>query len=282
VLQAPTPALACDLVFSALDPEVASVVEPTFVEAGVPIFSNARSFRMEPGVPLLVPEVNPDHIEILREGSAGGGFIVANPNCATTGLVLALKPLADAFGLRRVAVTTMQAISGAGYPGVPALDILGNVIPLIPGEEEKLETEPLKILGTRVKSEVLPAPIVISAQANRVPVLDGHLLSVSVELGDSVDPMAATEVLEGFRSPVYSLGLPSAPERPVLLSKEPGFPQPRLHAGLGGGMVVGVGRLRRCPLLGLRFLALVHNTIRGAAGGAILNAEFLGARGMLG
>jgi aspartate-semialdehyde dehydrogenase len=194
---------------------------------------------------------------------------------------MALKPLVDAFDLRRVSVTSLQAISGAGYPGVPAMDILGNVIPLIPGEEEKLETEPLKILGRRVGATVVPAQIAISAQANRVPVRDGHVLSVSVGFSESVDPAAAAEVLGDFRSPLPSLGLPSAPERPVHFSRDPEFPQPRIHSELGGGMVVGVGRLRRCPVLGLRFVALVHNTIRGAAGGAILNAEFLRSRGVL-
>ncbi len=280
-VSAPTPDLKCDLVFSALDAEVASMVEPEFVRAGMPVFSNARSFRMDSGVPLLIPEVNPDHVEILRSRPPGEGFIVANPNCSTTGLVLALKPLADAFDLRRVSVTSLQAISGAGYPGVPAMDILGNVIPLIPGEEEKLETEPLKILGRRVGATVVPAQIAISAQANRVPVRDGHLLSVSVGFSESVDPAAAAEVLEDFRSSLPLLGLPSAPERPVHLSRDPEYPQPRVHSELEGGMVVGVGRLKRCPVLGLRFVALVHNTIRGAAGGAILNAEFLRSRGVL-
>jgi len=280
-VEAPTPHLDCDLVFSALDADVAREVEPVFVAAGVPVFSNARAFRMKPGVPLLIPEVNPGHIEMLRGRPPGEGFIVANPNCSTTGLVLALKPLADAFRLRRVSVTTLQAMSGAGYPGVPALDILGNVIPLIPGEEEKLETEPLKILGTRVGADVIPAPITISAQANRVPVLNGHLLSVSVELGDSVEPEEAAVVLERFRSPLHALGLPSAPKHPIHFSTNPGYPQPRIHTGFGGGMVVGVGCLRPCPVLGLRFVALVHNTIRGAAGGAILNAELLKERGAL-
>jgi aspartate-semialdehyde dehydrogenase len=280
-LQAPSPSLPCDLVFSALSAKVADEVEQAFVGAGTPVFSNARSFRMAPEVPLLIPEVNPDHIEILRGRPPENGFIVANPNCSTTGLVLALAPLEKHFGVRRVSVTTLQAISGAGYPGVPSLDISGNVIPHIPGEEDKLESEPLKILGTRVGSAIRSSAMTISAQTNRVPVVDGHLLSVSVELDEQAEPSDLIEAWENFGSPLAALGLPSAPDHPIHFSLEPDFPQPRIHGLLGKGMVVGIGRLRRCPVLGFRFVALVHNTIRGAAGGAILNAELLKARGFL-
>ena len=280
-IQAPTPSLPCDLVFSALAAEVAEEVEPLFVGAGVPVFSNARSFRMAPYVPLLIPEVNPDHMEILRDKPPEEGFIVANPNCSTTGLALALSPIHRHFGVRRVSVTTLQAISGAGYPGVPAPDISGNVIPLIHGEEEKLESEPLRILGTRVESEIRPASMTISAQANRVPVLDGHTLSVSVELEKEVEAEKLVEAWRSFTNPHSDLNLPSAPDHPVHLFQEGAFPQPRIHSLLGGGMTVGIGRLRRCPVLGFRFVALVHNTIRGAAGGSLLNAELLKGKGFL-
>lgn len=236
---------------------------------------------MAPEVPLLIPEVNPDHIEILQDRKPGEGFIVANPNCSTTGLVLALTPLERRFGVRRVSVTTLQAISGAGYPGVPALDIAGNVMPNIPGEEEKLESEPLKILGTRVGSAIRSAPLTISAQANRVPVVDGHLLSVSVELNQPAEAEDLIETWTGFGSSLAELDLPSAPAQPIHCSLDETFPQPRIHSLLGRGMEVGIGRLRKCPVLGFRFVALVHNTIRGAAGGAILNAELLKAKGFL-
>lgn len=283
-----SPALDCDLVFSALNAEVAEELEPFFSEAGIPVISNARSFRMDPGVPLVVPEVNPDHLKILKERSGGAGrgvgssvdgsgFIVTNPNCSTTGLVLALKPLADAFPLRRVSVTSLQAVSGAGYPGVPSMDILGNVVPEIPGEEEKLETEPLKILGQWAGDSVKGAPLTISAQCNRVPVQEGHLLSVSVGFERRIGMEEAKKAWEEFRSPLREMGLPSAPERPIRFSDAPAFPQPRLHSGEEGGMAVSIGRLRVCPVLDLRFVVLVHNTVRGAAGGAVLNAELLRA-----
>ena len=270
-----------DLVFSALDAATAERVEPAFVAGGIPVLSNARSFRMEPDVPLLVPEVNPHHLDLLESRQARKGILVTNPNCSTTGLVMALKPLADAFPLRKVLVTTLQAVSGAGYPGVPSLDALGNVLPHIPGEEEKLETEPLKILGRVRAGRIEPAPLQVSAQANRVPVLEGHLLSVSVGFAHPVDPRDVEAAFEAFRSPLVGLGLPSAPQRPLLLLTGPDAPQPRLHAGLGGGMTTSVGRVRRCPVLDVRFLVLVHNTVRGAAGGAILNGELLVVRELL-
>lgn len=281
VVQGPEEAMDCDFVFSALDGDVAQHVEPSFVARRTPVFSNAKSFRMNPHVPLLVPEVNLDHAEILGELPPGDGFIVANPNCSTTGLVMALKPLADRFPLDRVSVTTLQAVSGAGYPGVPAMDIMGNALPHIPGEEEKLETEPLKILGRRKGSSVEPRALAISAQANRIPVLDGHLLSVSVGFQDPVDPREAVQAFEEYQSPLRELELPSAPIRPLVHKRGRDFPQPRLHAGTAGGMAVSIGQVRSCPVLDLRFVALVHNTIRGAAGGAILNAESLRARGIL-
>jgi aspartate-semialdehyde dehydrogenase len=278
----PSPSAGTDLVFSALDAPVAREVEPLFVKAGIPVISNASPFRMEGGVPLLVPEVNPGHLDLLRKAPSGEGFMVTNPNCSTTGLVLALKPLEEAFGIRQVSVTTLQAISGAGYPGIPAMDIVGNVLPNIPGEEEKLETEPLKIFGAPSDSGIEPASITISAQTNRVPVMDGHLLSISVQFEKSATREAVVEAFSGFTSPIASLGLPSAPGQPLQYSEADDYPQPRVHAGLEGGMGVGIGRLRSCPVLDFRFVALVHNTIRGAAGGAILNAELLRAKGLLG
>jgi aspartate-semialdehyde dehydrogenase len=267
------PPLECDLVFSALDADAAREIEPAFAAAGYPVFSNASAHRMRPDVPLLVPEVNADHLRLVERQPYGDGFIVTNPNCSTVGLVLALKPLADAFGLDAVQVTTMQAASGAGYPGVPALDILGNVLPHIAGEETKLESEPRKIFGALAAEGAAEHPMAISAQANRVPVLDGHLLSVSVRFSRPADLDGVRAALAGFVSPLRDLELPSAPPRPLSLLAAPEVPQPRRHATLGDGMLVHVGCVRVCPVLGVRFVALVHNTIRGAAGAAILNAE---------
>jgi len=278
-----------DIVFSGLDASVAGEVEAAFAAAGYPVISNAKNHRMHPDVPLLIPEVNPDHLALIerQDWSAQStphgtststhqnipktrprGFIVTNPNCATVGLVMALKPLHDAFGIESVLVTTMQAISGAGYPGVPALDILGNIIPHIGGEEDKLEAEPLKILG-------LPSSFPISASVNRVPVVDGHLESISVRLSGSPTPDAVAEVLRNWRAPDVVRGLPSSPEKALEVLGNPSFPQPARHAGLGNGMTVSIGKIRTCPVLGIKFNVLSHNTIRGAAGGAVLNAELM-------
>jgi len=270
-----------DLVLSALDAATAREAEPAFIAAGIPVLSNASAFRMENHVPLLVPEVNPHHLAILERRPAERGILVTNPNCSSTGLVLGLKPLADAFPLRTVLVTTLQAVSGGGYPGVPSLDALGNVLPLIPGEEEKLQAEPRKILGEVREGGIEPAPLTVSAQANRVPVLEGHLLSVSVGFAHPVSPAEVREAIQSFRSPLAGLGLPSAPDHPLVLLEAADAPQPRLHSGLGGGMTVSVGRVCRCPVLDVRFVVLVHNTVRGAAGGAVLNGELLAARGFL-
>ncbi len=269
----------CDLLFSALDSATARRVEPSLVAAGNVVVSNASASRLDPAVPLVVPEVNPDHLELLR--GRGGGCIVTNPNCATAGLVLALKPLVDAFGVEAVSLTTLQAVSGAGYPGVPAMDILSNVIPHIDGEADKLEEEPGKIFGCIQDSAIEPHPVTVSTQVTRVPVVDGHLLCISVKLGRSATAEQALLAFEEFRSPLEGLGLPSAPERPVIVLSGEADPQPRLHSGLGGGMAVSVGQVRSCPVLDLRFVALVHNTVRGAAGAAVLNAELMVARGLL-
>ena len=264
---------ACDLYFSALDAETAARVERRLAAGGAVVVSNASAHRMAPDVPLIVPEINPGHLELLGDRPAGG--VVTNPNCATAGLVMVLGPLAEAFGLEAVGVTTLQAVSGAGYPGVSALDILGNVVPGIEGEAEKIEREPRKILGRLIDGRIEELPIAISAQTTRVPVLDGHLLSLSIGLGRRASPDEIGEILERFRSPLADLGLPSAPDRPLRVLPGPADPQPRRHAGLGDGMTVSVGQIRPCPILDVRLVALVHNTVRGAAGAAVLNAELL-------
>ena len=282
-VQRAQPPLPCDLVFSGLDSRVAGTVEKAFAESGYPVISNARNYRLVPEVPLLIPEVNPDHTALIERQPwyATGGFIVTNPNCSTVGLVLALKPLYDAFGIEQVHVTTLQALSGAGYPGVSALDALGNVIPYISGEEEKLATEPLKILGALDAShaKVLPAPFTVSAQCTRVPVLDGHLECVSVKLKQSVSVRDVKEVFRTYVNPVAEL--PSSPEPLFQLFEEPFYPQPRLHVQAGNGMSVSIGRIRSCEVMDIKFVVLSHNTIRGAAGGAVLNAELLRSQGRL-
>jgi aspartate-semialdehyde dehydrogenase len=267
------------LVLSALDSSVAGEVERRFADAGALVVSNARNHRMDPDVPLLIPEVNDDHLALLDVQSGGG--IVTNPNCSTIGLALSLKPLHDAFGIRSVNVVTLQAVSGGGIPGVASMEILDNVVPYIPGEEEKLERETGKILGTLSAGSVAPAPIQISAQCNRVPVIDGHLECVSVGLAKDASPEEAARVMAGFRGATQELNLPSAPRRPIHVLTGEADPQPRLHRDLDRGMAVSVGRIRRCALLSLRFVLLSHNTIRGAAGGAILGAELVVARGRL-
>ena len=272
-------AMDVDLVFSGLDASAAGPIERAFADAGTPVVSNARNHRMEPDVPLLVPEVNPDHLALV-ERQARPAPIVTNPNCSTVGLVVALKPLHDAFGVEAAHVVTMQAASGAGYPGVPALDALGNVVPLIPGEEAKMATEPLKILGALGADGVAPAEIAISAQCTRVPVVDGHTECVAVRLTGGPSAEAVAEALRSWRSPLAGRGLPTAPERPLAVLDGAG-PQPRRHVGLGGGMTVSVGQIQPCPVLGVKFVVLSHNTVRGAAGGAILNAELLVADGHL-
>jgi aspartate-semialdehyde dehydrogenase len=280
--------LACDpeatpevpLVMSALDADQARKLERRFAARGSLVVSNASAHRMDADVPLLVPEVNPDHLALLDGQDLAGGLI-ANPNCTTVALVLALKPLVDAFGVRSVRVVSMQAISGAGLPGPASLSMLDNVVPHIPGEEGKLETEPQRILGRLLDGAVQPAALKVSAQCNRVPVSDGHLLSVSVELEAEADAGEILSAWRGFRGLPQELGLPTAPEQPVVVLEEPDAPQPRLHRDLGGGMACSVGRLRRDPLGDWRFVALGHNTIRGAAGGALLCAELAQERGAL-
>ena len=275
------PGLPARLAFSGLDAAVAGEIETRFAASGYAVVSNARNHRMDPKVPLLVPEVNHRHLDLIaaqRRRFPRGGFIVTNPNCSTVGLVMAVAPIHAAFGVRRIVVATLQAVSGAGYPGVASLDILDNVIPHIEGEEEKIEAESRKILGTVGR----PAAIPVSAHCHRVPVSDGHTLAISVRTARPATPAAASAILRGWRSPLAALGLPSLPERPLVVRDEPDRPQPRHDRMAGGGMTVSVGRIRRCPVLGLKMVALVHNTIRGAAGLAILNAELLRAKGLLG
>jgi aspartate-semialdehyde dehydrogenase len=278
------PGLECDVVFSALDAAVAGPIEEAFAKAGYAVLSNARNHRMEEDVPLLVPEVNADHTALIagqKKRRGWKGFIVTNPNCSTATLTLALAALDRRFGLTSVAVTTLQAVSGAGYPGIPSLDILGNVVPFIAGEEEKIERETRKILGTRTGEMIAPHPMTVSAQTTRVPVVDGHTAAVFVSLGKKA---ALDEVREAFRSfsgPPQQLGLPSAPAHPVVLRDEPDRPQPRLDLNVERGMATLVGRVRPCQLLGWKFILLGHNTIRGAAGAALLNAELLQSQGLL-
>lgn len=280
------PELDCELVFSSLPASVAGEIEEAFAAAGTIVSSNARNHRMAPDVPLLIPEVNPAHLGLIprqqRERGWDRGFIITNPNCSTIHLVLALKPLQDHFGLRRVAVVTMQALSGAGYPGVPSLAILDNVVPYIGGEEPKVETEPLKLLGHFDGRRIIDADFTVSAQCNRVSTFDGHVECVSVELEREATLEEVAEALAGFRAEPQELGLPSAPEHPIVLRPEIDRPQPRLDRDLEKGMASVVGRLRPCPILGYKFVVLGHNTIRGAAGAAILNAELLVAKGYLG
>lgn len=276
------PNLPCDFVFSGLDSKVAGELEGDFARAGYPVISNARNYRMQPEVPLLIPEVNPEHTKLIEQQSWGSdGFIVTNPNCSTVGLVCALKPLHDAFGLGAVQVTTLQALSGAGYPGVSSLDILGNVVPYIGGEEDKLATEPRKLLGTLSEDGIQFADVVISAQCNRVPVLEGHLECVSVKLKTSASVDELLRVWDSFESPIAALGLPSLPRPFIQRFEDVRFPQPRRHVDLGRGMTVSVGRVRPCEVLDFKFIVLSHNTVRGAAGGAVLNAELLVKQGYL-
>ncbi|HEX4629037.1 MAG TPA: aspartate-semialdehyde dehydrogenase [Gemmatimonadales bacterium] len=282
VVQAPEPPLDCDLVFSSLPSDIAGPVETRFARAGYPVVTNSSSHRMDDAVPLLIPEVNPEQLELLDAcKGTGQGFIVANPNCSTVVLALALAPLAARFGIEAVVATTLQAISGAGYPGVASLDITDNVIPFIAEEEEKIERETRKILGHMNGARVTPAPFGVSAQCHRVNVVDGHLVAVRVKLGGAAEPEELRDAFSSFLGAPQQLRLPSAPERPILVCDEPDRPQPRLDRDAGGGMSVTVGRIARDGVLGHRFVALGHNTIRGAAGAAILNAELLVARGYL-
>ncbi len=274
------------LAFSALPAEIARSVEPEFVRAGFAVSSNASAFRYEPDVPVILPDVNPDHLALIpgqRQQRGWRGALITNPNCTTSGIAVILKPLQEAFGLRRVVVSTLQAVSGAGYPGIPSLDILGNVVPYIPGEEEKIEKEAALLLGTVDNHRQMPAGFTVAAHANRVPVIDGHTICMSIEFeSDSVVPEDVGEALALFRGSGVVDELPSAPRPAIRVLPGVDRPQPRLDCLAQGGMQVSVGRVRWCPVLDVRLVAVVHNTVRGAAGGSILNAELLAHEGWLG
>lgn len=277
-------ALDAPLVFSALPSSVAGPIEERLAAHGHVVCSNASNHRTAPDVPLLIPEVNPDHldlIEIQRQRRGWRGAIVTNPNCTSTPVTTALRPLHDAFGLNKVFIVSMQALSGAGYPGVPSFDAMDNVMPFIGGEEEKVESEPLKMLGTLADDQVQPAKVLISAHCNRVPVLDGHLECVSIALERRAELDEVIAVMRNFRALPQELNLPTAPPQPLIVRDEPDRPQTRLDRNNGNGMATTVGRVRPCPLLVYKFVTLAHNTIRGAAGGSILNAELMVAQGLL-
>jgi len=273
------------IIFAALDAAIARELEPQFADAGCALVSNSSALRMQSDVPLVIPEVNGDHIALIdhqtwRKNSRG--FAVTNPNCSAIGLVMALAPIHQAFELDAVLAVTMQAVSGAGYPGVASLDILGNVIPFIKNEEEKMEEETRKLLGQLNGSKVIPGPFAMSAQCNRVAVEDGHTESISIRLKKKAKPEEIIEAWNTYRAEPQELKLPSAPERPVIYLDAADRPQPRFDVDMGAGMTTAVGRLRPCGVLDWKFTVLSHNTIRGAAGAAVLNAELLKAKGYLG
>ena len=284
--------LACEprsvsspIVFSALDASVARDVEAAFAQAGRLVLSNAKSFRMDDDVPLVIPEVNADHLALLdvqRRRRGWEGAIVTNANCSSIVAVMALAPLHRAFGITRLFVSTMQAVSGAGYPGVPSLDILGNVIPFIKDEEGKIQTEILKMLGRLDSDRVLPAATRISAHANRVAVENGHTICMSLDFEREVTPEQAVAVMRDWAGDPACRSLPSAPARALVVSDEPDRPQPRRDVERGGGMTVTVGRVRSDPLFSIKLVAVGHNTVRGAAGASVLNAELLVASGRAG
>lgn len=284
IVQPCEPRFDVPLVFSALPSDVAGAIEEDFANAGYLVSSNASNHRLDADVPLVIPEVNPDHLKLVHAQRArrkSNGAIVTNPNCSTIHLTLALKPLADQFGLRRVIVTTMQALSGAGYPGVASLDILDNIVPFIKGEEEKLQSEPLKILGALANGRIANAEIRISASCNRVATREGHLESVSVEFVAQPTLEQVRRALVEFHGEPQTLRLPTAPQHPIVVRDEPDRPQPGLDRDAEAGMATVVGRLRACSVLDCKFTLLGHNTIRGAAGGTLLNAELLVAKGLV-
>ena len=283
-VQPPSPPLDCDLVFSSLPGDIARASEGSFAEAGYPVISNSSAFRMDEDVPLLIPEVNHEHLGLLeqqRTRHSSGGFLVTNPNCSTIMIALALAPLHATFGVESCVATTLQALSGAGYPGVASLDILDNVLPYIGGEEEKIETETKKILGRFNDSQIDTAPMAVSAQCHRVNVNDGHMAAMRVKFARKVELEELREALASFRSLPQELGLHSAPANPILIRDEQDRPQPKHDRDAGNGMSITVGRIFPDTVLDYRFVCLSHNTIRGAAGAAILNAELLIATGHL-
>lgn len=279
----PTPEGAPKVIFAALDADIARDLEPKFAAAGCAVISNSSAFRMQPDVPLVIPEVNAEHLALVENQSwrkQSGGYIVTNPNCSAIGLVLALKPIVERFGIDAIFVSTMQAISGAGYPGVPSMDILGNVVPFIKNEEEKMQEETLKLLGRLNGRVIEPLPAKMSAHCNRVAVEDGHTESVSIQLSRKATRDDLLAAWAEF-APLKGRDLPTAPAQPVEFASEQDRPQPRLDRMRGAGMAATVGRLRPCGLLDWKFTVLSHNTIRGAAGAALLNAELLVSLGKL-
>jgi aspartate-semialdehyde dehydrogenase len=277
-------AIDAKIVFSALPASLAKDVEPEFAKAGFAVCSNASSYRREPDVPLLLPEINAEHLALIgrqRQLRGWKGCILTNPNCTSTGLTVALKALHNSFGLKRVFIVSLQALSGAGYPGVPSLDVIDNVIPFIAGEEEKVEWEPRKMLGKLDDTNIKLADVIISAHTNRVAVADGHTVCVSVELDSFASPEMASHAFTEYLAPASARDLPSSPKPVLLVRDEADRPQPRLDRMTGKGMTTVVGRLRSDPLFHLKFVVLSHNTIRGAAGGSIYNAELLVQEGLL-
>ncbi len=292
-------ALGSDLdspvVFSSLDSSVAGEAEDDYANRGHAVVSNARNHRMDPDVPLLIPEINADHlgaIERQRERRGSKGFIVTNPNCSSVGIAMAIAPIERLHGIEAMTVTTMQAISGAGYAGVASYAIIDNIVPSIPGEEEKVETEPLRILGRWDGEQFIDSEFTISAQCTRVPVIDGHMFCISLKLRNSEDLrrhfriesliLDSRSAINSFKGEPQLLKLPTAPERAIVIADGHDRPQPRLDRMRNNGMTVTLGRIRPCPVLDIRLTGLVHNTIRGAAGAAILNAELLKAKGLVG
>lgn len=283
VVQESKPGNAPKLVFSAMDASVATEIEQAFASAGHAVVSNSKNHRMDPDVPLLIPEINPGHLKLipLQQAKRGWkGMIVTNPNCTTVVLAMALAPLKP-FGITKIVMTSMQAISGAGYPGVPSMDIVANVIPYIGGEEEKVEQEPQKILGSFDGAHVTPLPAKLSAHCNRVPVVDGHTETISVELSAKPSETDLLAAFQNFSGVPQQRQLPSAPPRPIIYMSQVNRPQPRKDVERERGMTVFVGRLRRCPVLDYKFVAMGHNTVRGAAGAAVLNAELMVSEGLL-
>jgi len=284
VVQPPKPPLECDLVFSSLPGDIARETENSFAQAGYPVISNSSAFRMDEDVPLLIPEVNYQHLELIevqKKRNSSGGYIVTNPNCSTIMVALALAPLHAAFGIEAAIVTTLQALSGAGYPGVASLDILDNVLPYIGGEEEKIEAETRRILGKLEGEKVTFAEMAVSAQCHRVNVADGHMAAIRIKLNRRAELDHLREALSSFKSIPQELKLHSAPRAPIVIRDEADRPQPKLDRDAGAGMSVTVGRMFPDSVFDYRFVTLSHNTIRGAAGAAILNAELLIATGRL-
>lgn len=279
------PPLDCDVVIASLPSDIAIEAEAAFAKAGYPVISNSSAYRMAEDVPLLVPEINPEHLDVIpvqqRNRGYDKGYMITNPNCTTIGLVMALAPLQQHFGIEAVMMTSLQAISGAGYPGVSSMDIIDNVIPFIGGEEEKVEIEPQKILGRFSGLAIEAAPFLVSAQCNRVPVQDGHLESVRIKLAKPATMEQLREAWNSFTGLPQQLGLPSAPVKPIVFREERDRPQPRLDRDTGGGMTTVIGRLGRDTILDYKFTLISHNTVRGAAGAALLNAELLVAQGRL-